>query len=277
MDIAITGSHGLIGTALSAALRTAGHTVRPVARSGPVDLAGVDAVVNLAGEGIAEKRWDEEQKRKIRDSRLDMTRRVVEAVQRDGVPVLLSGSAIGYYGNRGDEVLTEDTGPGSEFLATLCVDWEAAARQATAARVVLLRTGIVLTPTGGALKKLLPLFKLGIGGRMGSGKQWVSWITLDDHVRAMLHLLTNEIAGPVNLTTPNPVTNAEQAKALGTVLRRPSFLPAPAFGPKLLLGSELASSLLDDSQRVIPKRLLDDGFEFTHPELEGALRALLGR
>lgn len=277
MEIAITGSHGLIGTALGAALRAEGHGVRPIARSGPIDLGGVDAVVNLAGEGIAEKRWDDEQKRKIRESRLDVTRRIVEAVDRDGVPVLLSGSAIGYYGDRGDDVLTEDAGPGTDFLAQLCIDWEAAAQEAKGARVALLRTGIVLTPKGGALKKLLPLFKLGIGGRMGSGKQWVSWISLDDHVRAMQHLLTHDMSGPVNLTAPNPVTNAQQAKTLGIVLHRPSFLPTPAFGPKLLLGAELASSLLNDSQRVVPQRLAESGFEHAHPELEGALRALLGR
>ena len=287
MEIAITGSSGLIGSALAASLRADGHRVRPVVRRpvssadeismDEIDLTGVDAVVNLAGEGIAEKRWDDAQKRKIRDSRLETTARVAAAVGSAHVPVLLSGSAVGFYGNRGDEVLTEESGPGSDFLAELCVDWEAAARTATGARVALLRTGIVLTPTGGALKKLLPLFKLGIGGRMGSGKQWVSWITLDDHVRATTHLLTADVSGPVNLTAPNPVTNAQQAKTLGRVLKRPSFLPTPAFGPKLLLGSELAGSLLNDSQRVVPAKLAASGFQHAHPELEEALRSLLGR
>lgn len=285
MEVAITGSSGLIGTALAAALRAEGHRARPVVRrapSGPdeigidaLDLTGVDAVVNLAGEGIAEKRWDDEQKRTIVDSRIDVTTKVAAAVAAAGVPVLLSGSAIGYYGSRGDEVLTEESGPGTGFLADLCVRWEAATAAASAARVVHLRTGIVLTPRGGALKKLLPLFKLGIGGRMGRGTQWVSWITLDDHVRATMHLLSADVSGPVNVVAPNPVTNAQQAKTLGTVLRRPSFLPTPSFGPRLVLGKELAASLLDDSQRVVPKRLTDSGFTHAHPELEGALRDLL--
>lgn len=289
MDIAITGSTGLIGSALAAALRAEGHRVRPVVRrtpSGPdeigmdgLDLTGVDAVVHLAGEGIAEKRWDDEQKRKILDSRVDGTRAVAEAVAAAGVPVLLSASGVHYYGDRGDDVLTEDDGPGHGFLPEVCVAWEAAAQPAVAAgaRVAHLRTGVVLTPKGGALAKLLPLFRLGVGGRMGSGKQWVSWITLDDHVRATIHLLGTEVAGPVNLTAPNPVTNAQQAKTLGKVLKRPSFLPTPSFGPKLLLGRELADTLLNDSIRVMPKRLAESGFEHAHPELEGALRSLLGR
>lgn len=289
MDIAITGSHGLIGSALSTSLRGAGHRVRPVVRSvatGPdeismdaLDLTGVDAVVHLAGEGIAEKRWTDEQKQKILDSRRVGTAKIAAAVVAAKVPVLLSASAIGFYGNRGDELLTEDSGPGEGFLVDVCRTWEGAAQPAVdaGARVALLRTGIVLTPKGGALQKLLPLFKLGIGGRMGSGKQWVSWITLDDEVRAIRHLLDNDVAGPVNLTAPNPVTNEQEAKALGRVLRRPAVLPTPAFGPRLLLGRELADSLLEDSQRVLPKRLLDTGFEHQHPELEAALRSLLGK
>jgi uncharacterized protein (TIGR01777 family) len=286
MDVAITGSSGLIGTALSEALRAAGHRVRPVVRrsaSGPDEISmgalafvGVDAVVNLAGAGIGDKRWNEARKRELVASRVETTQKVVAAVVRDGVPVLLSGSAIGYYGSRGDEVLTESSGPGCGFLSDLCVEWEAAALEAApSARVALLRTGIALSPRGGALKKLLPLFKLGVGGRMGSGSQWVSWITVDDHVRATMHLLGTDVAGPVNLTAPNPVTNAEQAKTLGRVLGRPSVLPTPSFGPKLLLGSELADALLQDSQRVAPEVLLGDGFTFSHPTLEGALRALL--
>lgn len=289
MQVAITGSSGLIGSALAAALRADGHRVRPIVRraaQGPdelpmdaLDLTGIDAVVNLAGEGIAEKRWNDEQKRTILTSRTDTTRAVATAVAAASVPVLLSGSAIGYYGHRADDVLTEDSGPGAGFLADLCVQWEAAADTAAdaGARVALLRTGIVLTPKGGALAKLLPLFKLGVGGRMGSGTQWVSWISLDDEVRAIQHLLTADVSGPVNLTAPNPVRNAEQAKTLGRVLKRPSFLPTPALGPKLLLGGELANTLLNDSQRVLPERLQSSGFEHAHPELEGALRALLGK
>ncbi|HVM51665.1 MAG TPA: TIGR01777 family oxidoreductase [Acidimicrobiales bacterium] len=289
ITVAITGSSGLIGTALGAALRSAGHRVRPVVRRAPagpdeiamdgLDLTGVDAVVHLAGEGIAEKRWTPEQKSRIRDSRLEGTAAVAAAVAAAGVPVLLSGSGIHFYGDRGDDVLTEDEGPGTGFLPELCVEWEAATQPAAdaGARVALLRTGIVLTPKGGALKKMLPLFKLGLGGRMGSGRQWVPWITLDDHVRATMHLLANDLRGPFNLVAPNPVRNQEQAKTIGRVLRRPAILPTPSFGPKLLLGSELAETLLDDSIRAVPHRLTESGFEPTHPTLESALRALLGR
>lgn len=277
MRVAITGSHGLIGTALGESLRAQGHEVLALPRSGPLELSGVDAAVNLAGEPIAAKRWDEAQKQKIVSSRLDITRRVSEAVARDGVPVLLSGSAVGFYGDRGDDVVTEESDPGSGFLPDLCVQWEAATAPArdAGARVALLRTGIVQTPRGGALAKQLPLFKLGLGGRMGSGRQWIAWISLEDEVRAIEHLLTADVTGPVNLVAPNPVTNAEHAKALGRVLRRPTFLPTPAFGPKLLLGSELAHTLLDESQRVLPTVLPASGFEFRHPDLEPALRDLL--
>jgi uncharacterized protein (TIGR01777 family) len=288
MDIAITGSSGLIGTALASSLRSDGHRVRPIVRraaSGPdelamdgLDLRDVDAVVHLAGEGIAEKRWNEAQKRKIRDSRVEGTTAVAQAVARsDRTTVLLSGSAIGFYGNRGDEILTEASPPGTGFLASLCVAWESATSAASGARIAHLRTGIVLTPRGGALRKLLPLFKLGVGGRMGTGKQWMSWITLEDHVRAITHLLTADVEGPVNLTAPNPATNATLSKTLGRVLHRPAVIPTPAFGPKLLLGAELADALLNDSQRVIPQRLVDSGFAFAHPQLESALQSLVGR
>lgn len=287
MDVAITGSNGLIGSALAASLRSDGHRVRPVVRraaTGPdelsmegLDLREVDAVVHLAGEGIGEKRWNDEQKRKIRDSRLEGTGVVAAAVARsERTTVLLSGSAVGYYGSRGDEVLTEASPAGTGFLAELCVDWEHATEVAeVGARVAHLRTGIVLTPQGGALRKLLPLFKLGVGGRMGSGRQWMSWITLDDHVRAVTHLLTADARGPVNLTAPNPATNAELSKTLGRVLHRPAVIPTPSFGPRLLLGRELADALLQDSQRVMPHRLTESGFGFAHPQLEDALRSLV--
>src|SRR4051794_37968296 len=186
MQVAITGSHGLIGSALSRALRDAGHTVVTVDRSKPVSLTGVDAVVNLGGEPIAAKRWTDEQKRTIVDSRVELTSRVAEAVARDGVPVLLSGSAIGFYGDRGDEQLTEASPAGSGFLTDVVEAWEAAAAPAveSGARVAFLRTGIVQSAEGGALKKQLPLFKVGLGGRMGSGRQWLSWISIDDEVAA---------------------------------------------------------------------------------------------
>lgn len=243
-----------------------------------LDLSEIDAVVHLAGEGIAEKRWNEVQKAKIRDSRIEGTTVVAEAVARsDRTTVLLSGSAVGYYGNRGDDLLTEDAPPGTGFLASLCVAWEAATSAATGARIAHLRTGIVLTPRGGALRKLLPLFKIGLGGRMGSGQQWMSWITLEDHVRAITHLLTADVHGAVNLTAPNPVTNSTLSKTLGRVLHRPAVIPTPSFGPRLLLGKELAASLLQDSQRVMPQRLTASGFTFAHPQLEGALQSLVGR
>ena len=279
MKVAITGSHGLIGSALAASLRSAGHDTVAVDRSQPIALGGIDAVVNLAGEPIGAKRWDAEQKRKILTSRRDLTARVAEAVVRDGVPVLLSGSAIGFYGDRGDDVLTEESPAGEGFLPEVVLAWEAAAQPAVDAgvRVAFLRSGIVQSPAGGALAKQLPLFKLGLGGRMGSGRQWQSWISIDDEVRAIEHLLVADVRGPVNLTAPNPVTQGEFAKTLGRVLRRPTFLPTPSFGPKLLLGSELADVLLHQSQRVLPTVLPATGFEFRHPTLEDALRSVLGR
>jgi len=294
MDIAITGSSGLIGSALSERLRREGHRVRPVVRrepSGPDEirwdptggtietekLEGVDAVVNLAGAGIGDKRWTPERKKEIRESRTIGTGTVARAVADAKVPVLVSGSAVGFYGDRGDEVLTEDSPPGDGFLSTLCIDWEAATEPAEAAgtRVAHVRTGIVFTPKGGALAKLLPLFRLGLGGRMGDGTQWWPWISLDDEVGAIVHLLTADVSGPVNLSAPNPVTNAELTKTLGRVLKRPTLLPVPKIGPQLLLGKELAEALLGDSDRMLPRRLEASGYAFAHPTLEPALRALL--
>ncbi len=298
MRIAITGSTGLIGTALTAALSTAGHTPVPVVRRtprageiswspaerrlDPADLAGVDAVVHLAGAGIGDHRWTDDYKRELVESRTRGTALLSEAIAAaDGGPsVLLSGSAVGVYGARGDEQLDESSAPGTGFLADLCVRWEEATGVAAAAgaRVVHLRTGIVLSARGGALKKQLPLFKLGLGGKMGSGEQWQSWISIDDHVAAVVHLLTAEHSGPVNLTAPHPVTNAEFTDTLGAVLSRPTFVPIPKFGPKLLLGGELAENLLFTGQRVLPAVLNGDaGFTFDHPHLEAALRAVLDR
>jgi uncharacterized protein len=297
MRIAITGSTGLIGTALRARLESSGHTVVPVVRraaaageiawdpaAGTIDAAGlgdVDAVVHLAGAGIGDRRWSDDYKREILESRTRTTSLLAETMAdlHDGPSVLLSGSAIGIYGDRGDEVLDESSSPGTGFLAEVCVAWERATAAAEAAgrRVVHLRTGIVLTPDGGALKKQLPLFRLGLGGKFGSGRQWQSWITLHDEVAAIEHLLTSEVVGPVNLTAPEPVTNRDFANTLARVLKRPSFLPIPSFGPKLLLGGELAESLLFDGQRVLPTALRDDGFAFAHGDLEPALRALLDR
>ncbi len=293
MDVAVTGSTGLIGTALVAALAQAGHRAIRVIRgdghgikwdpkAGTIDAAaleGIDAVVHLAGAGIGDRRWNDAYKRELLDSRVQGTgllARTLAGLQRPPA-VLVSASAIGWYGDRGDDVLDETAGPGSGFLADLCRQWEAAADPARDAgiRVAHPRSGIVLSPKGGALKKQLPLFKLGLGGRLGPGTQWQSWIALDDEVAALLHLLGAEVAGPVNLTAPNPVTNLEFTKTLGTVLHRPTLIPVPSFAPKLLLGSELADVLLFEGQRVVPRVLEASGYAFHHPDLEGALRSML--
>jgi uncharacterized protein (TIGR01777 family) len=285
MKVAVTGSHGLIGSALLASLEADGHEVVRVVR-GPGDvldvggLAGVEAVVNLAGEGIAERRWTPAQKEKIRRSRIMGTdllvRRLTELLPRPAV--LVSGSAVGYYGNGGDDKLDEESPNGSGFLAELVRDWEAATAPASDAgiRVACIRTGIVQSPRGGALKRQLPLFKFGLGGRLGSGRQYQSWIAIDDEVGAIRHVLnTDDLSGPVNLTAPNPVTNAEFTATLASVLRRPKLLPVPRFGLALVLGGELVDEALLFSQRVLPGKLLQSGYQFRYPFLEGALRALL--
>jgi len=302
MRVAITGSSGLIGTALQAHLTALGHTPIPVVRSAPgsgeigwspndsdqdpaalaAQLEDVDAVVHLAGAGIGDKRWTDEYKQVLVESRTKGTALLASAIAacENGPQVFLSGSAIGIYGARGDEDLDETSAPGSGFLADLTEQWEQCAAPASEAgvRVVYLRTGIVLSADGGALKKQLPIFKLGAGGKMGSGDQWQSWISIDDEVAAIVHLLNADISGPVNLTAPKPVTQKEFADTLGAVLKRPTFLPIPKFGPKLLLGSELAENLLFTGQKVHPTVLLGDStFTFQHPELEPALRALLNR
>jgi uncharacterized protein (TIGR01777 family) len=295
MRVAITGSTGLIGSALVTHLRAEGHDVVRVVRgpAGAGDVSwsvterqldpgafeGVDAVVHLAGAGIGDHRWTEDYKQQVLTSRTVGTSLVSEAIaaSADGPKVLLSGSAIGFYGARGDEELDETSSAGTGFLAQVCQQWEAATgvAEAAGARVAHLRTGIVLSADGGALKKQLPLFKLALGGKMGSGRQWQSWISIGDEVRAITYLLTAAVSGPVNLTAPAPVTQADFADTLGDVLGRPTFLPIPKFGPKLLLGSELADNLLFTGQRVLPKVLADAGFQFEHPDLESALRALL--
>lgn len=296
--IAITGASGLIGTALADHLTRRGDRVVRFTRSGSSNndsiawnpasgtidaerLRGVDAVVHLAGAGIGDKRWTDSYKREILESRTKSTSLLASTLAglSDGPKVLLSGSAIGYYGESETASFTEQSVAGTGFLADVCVQWEAATEVAEKAgiRVAHLRTGIVLSPRGGALKKLLPLFKLGAGGRMGSGRQWQSWISIDDEVLAIDHLLSSSVTGAVNLTAPQPVTQAEFTKTLARVLKRPAFVPVPSFGPKLLLGSELADALLFTGQRVEPKVLLADGYAFVHRDLESALRSLLGR
>lgn len=297
MDVVVTGSSGLVGSALVPALWEAGHTVRRLVRrapSGPDEvrwdpeagtidaegLAGIDAAVHLAGEGIAEKRWTPEQKRRLLESRTKGTRLLAETMAAlDPRPsVLLSGSAVGFYGDGGEAELTESSPAGSGFLPDLVQQWEAAARPAVDAgiRTAFLRSGVVLSADGGAMAKTLPLFKLGLGGPIGDGKQWWPWIAIDDEVGAIVHLLTTDVSGPVNLTAPQPVRFKEYAKAQGRALHRPAFLPVPRLGPKLLLGSELADALLGDSQRVLPTRLLESGYEFRQPDIASAMDVLLG-
>ncbi|MCB9849925.1 MAG: TIGR01777 family protein [Phycisphaerales bacterium] len=298
MNVAVTGSSGLVGTKLVAALRGAGDAVRRLVRGdarnedsfawdpagGSVDpaaLAGVDAVVHLAGEGIANKRWSEAQMARIRDSRLQGTRTLVRAiVAADPRPrVLVSASAIGYYGDRGDAVLDESAGGGSGFLPDVCRAWEAETKAAADAgvRVVRVRIGVVLSPEGGALAKMLTPFKLGAGGVLGSGKQYMSWIDLDDLVRIIQFAITTDsLSGAVNGVAPTPVTNREFTKTLGGVLKRPTIFPMPAFAARAAFG-KMAEDLLLASTRVVPKRLADAGFSFAYPSLEGCLRHQLGR
>lgn len=296
MRIIVSGATGLIGTALQVRLRATGHEVVRLVRRDPAPgdilwnpaagelspgaLSGADAVVHLAGAGIGDRRWTTAYRREILESRVRSTALLAEAIAStsDGPRVMLSGSAIGYYGATGDELLDESSPQGSGFLADVCRQWEAAASPASArARVAFLRTGIVLSPEGGALRKLLPLFRLGAGGRFGNGRQWQSWISIHDEVGAIVHLLAADRDGPVNLTAPDPVTNAEFTRVLAKVVRRPALIPVPRIGPALLLGGDLADALLYTGQRVVPRVLEQSGYRFEHPTLEGALRSLLNR
>lgn len=291
MRIAVSGSSGLIGTELVEALRADGHDVLRLVRRAPrgpdevqwdpeqplspAKLEGVVAAVNLSGAGVGDKRWSESYKRTLVDSRVNPTHTLATALAAlDPKPkVLLQGSAIGYYGDHGDTPVDETTGPADDFLARLTVRWEAAAGPAEAAgiRVVYLRTGLVVSRNGGAWGRMFPIFRFGLGGKLGNGRQYWSFISLSDHVRAMKFLLTSDVSGPVNLTGPDPVTNAEVTKAMGKVLRRPTLLPAPAFGLKLVLGEFSTEPLR--SQRILPNVLLKAGFDFEHPTIEAAIRA----
>ncbi|MEX2275761.1 MAG: TIGR01777 family oxidoreductase [Actinomycetota bacterium] len=301
MDIAITGSSGLLGSALRPALQAAGHRVIPVVRPGSdprggevlrwdpdadtIDTAGfegLDAVIHLAGVSIGDTRWTGRGKAAIKDSRVQGTTllaRTLAALQRPPA-TLLSASASGYYGDRGDEVITERSPVGTGFRAEVCSAWEAAARPAADAgiRLVLLRSSIVLSPDGGLLPVQLLQFRLFGGGRFGSGRQWTSWISLPDELGAVVHLLHDaEIEGPVNLTAPAPVTNAEYVSTLGRVLHRPSFWRIPGPALQIAAGSERAREVLLSSERILPERLTASGYVFKHPQLEAALRDLLGR
>lgn len=297
MKVAITGSTGLIGSSLTGALQARGHTPVPVVRNtspgpgelswspseGTIDAAGfegIDAVVHLAGAGIGDKRWNDEYKQVILRSRTEGTALLARTLAElsDQPKVLVSASGMDYYGDTGDRVITEDEPAGDGFLADVCVQWEAATRPAVDAgiRTCYLRTSIVQSSDGGALAKTLPLFKLGLGGRLGSGEQWWSWISIDDHVRAILHLLETDVSGPVNMAAPNPVTNAAWTKAVGRELGRPTVVPVPRSAPRLLLGREMADTLLFSSHRLSPTVLTDSGFTFRHRTIEECLAAVVG-
>lgn len=289
LTFALTGASGLVASALGPFLTTGGHAVRAVKRSGSefdaAALDGADVVVNLAGAGVADERWTDARKKLLIDSRVDYTRRLVEAMRRRPPKVLVQGSAIGIYGDRGDEVLTEQSALGDRsagpagFLAGLCIDWEAAAREAEklGTRVVQLRIGVVQTAQGGALSKLLTPFKAGAGGPIGDGRAWQSWISLEDLLGAILHVtFTASVRGPVNAVAPNAVTSRDYAKALGRVLSRPAVMPLPALALRTMFG-EMGEGVLLASQHVKPAALEASGFRFLHPTLEDALRFTLGR
>ncbi|MBM3694253.1 MAG: TIGR01777 family protein [Actinobacteria bacterium] len=306
MDVVIAGGSGFIGSALRRSFEADGHRVirmvRPDSKgSGPagssgdtiawdpaearidaLGLEGVDAVVSLGGVGIGDKKWSDERKDEILQSRLTTTSLLSGALAALQKPpaVFVTSSAVGYYGNRGDEELTEDSGPGQGFLSDVCVAWEDAARPAAEAglRVAWIRTGLVLHPSGGVLKQLLLPFKLGAGGRLGKGTQYMPWITLDDEVGAIRRIIDDaSMGGPVNLTAPNPVTNAEFTATMGKVLGRPTAIPTPLLPLKLRYGGELVQSLLLEGQRVLPAKLEEAGYAFGHTELEIALRTMLGK
>ena len=294
LHILVSGSSGLVGSALLPALKASGYEVtrlvhgsntglnaiawNPAQPLSPECVSGFDAVVHLAGESIV-GRWTSEKKQRIRDSRITGTRHLAEALAKAPRPprVLVSASAIGYYGDRGDQILHEESPSGSGFLAEVCLGWESATVPAAQAgiRTAHIRIGVVLSTEGGALSKMLTPFRLGVGGNMGSGRQWWSWIALDDLVGIILHILKAEgLEGPVNAVSPNPVTNAEFTKTLGSVLSRPTILPMPAFAARLALG-QMADELLLASQRVEPRRLLTSGYVFQQPDLRPALQVLL--
>lgn len=288
--IAVTGASGLIGSALVAQLKNDGYQVLKIVRrpvrtadevnwnpvKGEIDLQsleGVDAVFHLAGAGVGDKRWSASYRSEILNSRLLGTTTIATACEQLQPAVFISASAIGYYGETGNRSVTEAERGGDDFLSVVCREWEAVADLAPSIRTIKLRTGLVLDPTGGALGRMIPLFKFGLGGKLGSGKQWWSWITLHDQIRAMIFLMNSKIEGAVNLTSPNPVTNQEFTAALAIALKRPAIFPAPAFALRAALGGFSTEVL--GSKKVIPKALMDNKFEFDYPHVSSALTALV--
>jgi uncharacterized protein (TIGR01777 family) len=297
MKILISGASGLVGTHLIPTLKAKGHEIYKLVRkttqssdeiqwdaekgfskSGQAKLENFDAVIHLAGDNVASENWSDEKKRRIKDSRVVGTKTLVNAFKETKNPprIFVAASAVGFYGDRKDEVLTEDSSEGEGFLTEVCTAWEDEIEKAeTFARVVILRIGIVLAENGGALEKMLTPFKLGIGGHIGSGKQWMSWISLDDLIKVIHFALRNEyLSGVVNAVAPNPVTNKEFTKTLGKVLHRPTVLLIPAFAIKLMFG-EMGKTLLLEGTRVLPKKLEDAGFEFQFSNLEEAMKYVL--
>ena len=287
--VSITGSTGLIGSALVGHLRSEGHTVQRLVRrkaaapdeiswdpkNGTIDIAaleGVDAVIHLAGANVGDHRWTKKYRAEILNSRLLGTTTIAQAVSTVKPKVFISGSAIGYYGETGNRAVNESDRGGDDFLAAVCREWEAAADLAGDTRTVKIRTGLVLEPTGGALGRMLPLFRFGLGGKIGSGRQWWSWITLHDEIRAICHLLESDVSGPINLTSPNPVTNQEFTAALARALHRPALFPVPGIALKTVLGG--FSTEILGSKKVLPTALTESGFTFDYPHLVNALEEL---
>jgi uncharacterized protein (TIGR01777 family) len=294
MHVLLAGASGPIGAALRRSLRGDRHTVTSLVRRPPADpderrwdpstgelgpavFEGVDVVVCLSGAGVGDHRWTDAYKRTIIDSRVDSVGTIARAMAAHGSGLLVSASAVGYYGDTGELTVDEQAPPGVSFLADVCVRWEAAADPARAAglRVTHLRTGLVLSADGGLLKRLLPIVRSGIGGKLGNGRQFMPWISLTDEVAAIRFVIDHDLAGAVNLTAPTPARNAEFTRTLGQVLHRPTVLPVPAFAARIALG-EFAGDVLT-GQKAVPERLLDAGFEFTHPDLAAALRSELNR
>lgn len=288
--IAVTGSTGLIGSALVGHLKAEGHTVQRLVRrpsltpeevtwdpkNGTVDLAaleGVDAIIHLAGANVGDKRWSKKYRAEILNSRLLGTTTIASAVNTLKPSLFICASAMGYYGETGNRAVTENDRPGNDFLATVCKEWEGAADLVRDVRTVKLRTGLVLDPADGALGKMLPLFRFGLGGKLGSGKQWWSWITLHDVIRAITFAIESDTSGPINLTSPNPATNQEFTAALARALRRPALLPVPGFALKIALGGFSAEIL--GSKKVLPQALTDAGFTFDYPHLAPAIAELV--